>query len=409
MKIVARAAVAALLLLDVTQAAALAEGRQSGAPAKAAEAGVAVPFELANKDIYVRVEVRGRPLWFILDTGVKYTVIDLQTARKLALPLGDPVPVGGGGAATVNGNLLKGEDAVLPRVPGGTFPLFLALPLDDIARRAGHEVSGIIGYDLFSRFVVEIDYKAGRIFLHDPAGYNYRGHGASFPITFNPAGHPVIGAEVVDGGRARAARFVFDIGSGATLILNRPFVEKEGFLAGGRPTVPWLAGYGIGGGVAGRVGRIEALRLGPFLLPQPVAIFSQSAVGAFAGSDEQGNIGAGVLDRFRLILDYPHKRIVLEPAAPLDRRFDYDKSGVMLATPGPPYTIFRVEAVADASPGQAAGLRVGDRLIAVNGRPAAGFTLSTLRTMLQEKRKLRLTIERGGRQFDTMLTPRAMI
>jgi hypothetical protein len=410
MKNLARAAAAALLLnLISSPAAAHAEAR-GGAAARSADGGYAVPFELANDTIYLRVAISGQPHWFILDTGVKYTVIDLETARRLALPLGDPVPIGGGGAVTVTGYLLRGSGIVLPRVRGGAFPLFLALPLDDLARRSGHEVAGIIGFDLFSRFVAEIDYHAQRIVLRDPARYIYRGRGTSLPITFNAAGHPVIGGEVIDGPRPpMAGRFVFDIGSSATLILNRPFVEQGGFLAGGRATLPWLEGYGIGGAVDGRVGRIDAFRIGPFLLRQPVAIFSRAASGAFAGSEEQGNVGAGMLDRFRIILDYPHRRIILEPGRRLGRRFDYGKSGLALTTPGPPYTIFRVNAVAEASPGQAAGIRAGDRLAAVNGHPAAALTLSAARTMLQQQRRLRLTIDRDGRQFDTVLTPRPRI
>ncbi|HEY1607224.1 MAG TPA: aspartyl protease family protein [Allosphingosinicella sp.] len=410
MKIVASAAMAALLISVMPSAASVTAAGSGRARVRPADVGVVVPFELANKTIYIRVEVGGKPLWFILDTGIKYTVIDLETARKLALPLDDPVPVGGGGTATVTGNLLKGGKVVLPHVPGGDFPLFLALPLDDLARLSGRDVSGVIGFDLFSRFVVEVDYRARRIVLHDPARYRYGRQGASLPITFNAAGHPVVGGEVIDGrGPPMAGRFVFDIGSGATVILNRPFVEQGRFLVGGRSTVPWLAGYGIGGGVNGRVGRIDAFRIGPYLLPQPVAIFSQAPAGAFSGSEEQGNIGAGLLDRFRIILDYPQKRIILKPESGLGRRFDYEKTGVMLTTPGPPYTTYQVEAVADPSPAWAAGIRPGDRLVAVNGRPAASFTLSALREKLQQERKLRLTIERNGRRFETTLTPRPMI
>jgi hypothetical protein len=411
-------AVAAALLLAGLPSASVAKAIGAHAPLAtrgvampdtlAAAKGVAVPFEVANDTMFIRMAVHGKPLWFILDTGDKYTLVDLQTAKELSLPLGDPVPVGGGGAATVMGNMLKGSEAVLPRARA-SFPLFLALPLDDLARLSGHEVSGMIGFDLFSRYVVQIDYKAHRILLLDRDGRLDSGKAAVFPITFNSSGHPVIEAHVVDRGRAIPGRFVFDLGSGATVILNRPFVEKAGFLAGGRPSVPWLAGYALGGGVSGRVGRIESLRLGPYALKSPVVIFSQAASGAFAGSEEQGNIGAGVLDRFKVTLDYPHNRIILEPTDRLDDPFDYDKSGLMLTTPGAPYTVFQVQRVADGSPAQRAGIRAGDRLIAVNGRAAGGFTLSSLRMMLQKERNWRLTFDRKGRRVETILRPRPAI
>ena len=362
-------AVAALALQPMTAQTEPAPPKSASAvQARPAIVGLAVPIELANKTIYIRVAVAGKPLWFILDTGVDRNVIDLDVARKLSLPLGDPVQVGGGGAATLTGYLVKTGEVVVPPHGGSASAIFIALPLDDLARLSGHEVSGIIGAQLFSRFVVEVDYKAHLLRLYDPAHYRYRGHGATLPITFNSSGHPVIAAAVVgDDARPLAGRFVFDIGSGATVILNRPFVDKNGFLGAGRRTVPWLAGHALGGGVAGQVGRIKAFTIGPFTLRDPVVIFSQATAGAFAGADEQGNVGSGLLERFKIILDYPHKRIVLERTPGLDRPFEYDQSGITWTAAGPGFSEFQVTGVADNSPGAAAGIRAGDVLVTVNG------------------------------------------
>jgi len=54
---------------------------------------VTIPFQLVNKTIFIQVMVAHKPLWFVLDTGDKYAIIDLSTAKSLGLELGDQVPV----------------------------------------------------------------------------------------------------------------------------------------------------------------------------------------------------------------------------------------------------------------------------------------------------------------------------
>jgi len=59
-------------------------------PSKQATSGssVALPFELANKHIVLKVRVNNsRPLSFVLDTGDKFAIIDLERARELKLDL----------------------------------------------------------------------------------------------------------------------------------------------------------------------------------------------------------------------------------------------------------------------------------------------------------------------------------
>src|ERR1700678_1033489 len=61
------------------------------------------PFKLRAGLIWMQVDVaRGaKPLNFILDSGAEARVIDLQTARRLKLALGQPVTVRGINATTL--------------------------------------------------------------------------------------------------------------------------------------------------------------------------------------------------------------------------------------------------------------------------------------------------------------------
>src|SRR5262249_34938701 len=153
----------------------------------------------------------------------------------------------------------------------------------------------------------------------------YHGNGESFPITFNAAAHPQVRARVVDQGRSPLeGTFVIDTGSGAAVILNRPFVEEQHFLSPGLHTVPWIEGRGLGGSVSGVVGRLDALELGRFSVSHPVVVFSQAETGPFAATDAQGNIGAAILQKFNVILDYEHNRIILERNGKMGEPIEYN-------------------------------------------------------------------------------------
>ena len=379
-------------------------------PSPSAPSAATIPFESANKTIFVRTEVNARPFWFVLDTGAGASIMDLAAARAAGVALGDSTAVVGVGRDTVQARMTRNAGVHVVGLDAADQPLLLALPLDPLANASGHEFAGILGSDFIRRFVVEIDYEGHTLTLRDTATYAYRGHGDALPLTFGAAGFPQVTARVVDGEReARAGTFVLDTGSGAGLILHRPFVDEEGLLTSGRPTVPWIEGQGLGGDVAGVVGRVDALQLGRYRIHRPVTVFSRAANGPLASPASQGNIGAAILEKFSLTLDYHRMRIILEPNRRFAEPLEYNRSGLSLVSSGQDYRVFRVAAVADRSPAAEAGLQPGDRLVEVDGRPAETYTLSELRVALQDVASCRITIEREATRSTRTLVLRRRV
>jgi hypothetical protein len=372
---------------------------------------VTIPFELVNKTIFIQVQVgRSSPLWFVLDTGDKYAVIDLAMARSLNLEMADEVPVGGAGKNIIMGRLLKNSPFHVVGLDRFSQPLFIAVPLADLARASGHQFAGTLGYDFISQFVVEVDYINQRLTLHDKESFEYHGTGDILPITFNAAAHPQVHASVIDSGRAPVeGTFVLDLGSGASVIFNTPFVEKQHFLAGSRPTVPWLEGRGFGGAIDGTVGRIDTLKLGSFRIESPIAIFTRCESGPFASREAEGNIGAAILEKFKVILDYARNRIILEPNARFAEALEYNRSGLSLTTEGDDFKTIKIAAVAGNGPASEAGLQVGDVVSEINGRPASQFTLTQIRSLFKEAAKCDLSIRRGEQRLTVKLTFRRII
>jgi hypothetical protein len=378
------------------------------AQTKAAAAAV-IQFEPIGRHIFIRVRINdSNPLWFIFDTGDKVAIVDLAKAKSLGLNLHGEVNVGGAGPGTLKGSLVRDATLKVIGAEGAPQPVVMAIPLDNIRSRFGHDVDGIIGADFIKQFVVEVDYPARVLRLHDKEKFEYSGSGEIIPTRLNSAGHPIIAARISVAGRAPLdGQFVVDLGSGGSLILNRPFVERESLLPSGK-TIRAMGG-GAGGRVTGRVGRIAELSIGRFRIDNPLTMFSQDRGGAFASSELQGNIGAQIMSKFKVLLDYSRGRMILEPNANFSGPISPALSGLRLIGEGQDYKTFRVEDMLEDSPASEAGLQIDDIVLSVNGRPAAELTLWRVNMILEEPGAHKLSVRRGDRTLQTTLTPRKLV
>lgn len=364
----------------------------------ATDAAQTVPFERYHNRIYLRVSVNGsQPLWFALDSGASRTVIDEGAARRLGLKLSHTQEVSGFGAG-------EGKTRVSP-VEGVTFSLggvawqgrgVLALPLDYIEPYEGHELDGVIGFDFFSRRVVEVDYARGRVAVSDPRAYTYDGAGAVVPVTV-VGGWAFVNAKITtrDGGTL-AARLHIDSGARGWLALSTLFVEKNRLLAGGERTFPGVR-YGVGGESPELLTRVRRLQFGSVVIEEPVAAFSRARRGAMAGGETDGTISGSILSRFSVTFDYARRRMIFEPAADSAEPYEYDMSGMLLKATGDSFETKAIYRVFPDSPAADAGLREGDRLEAVDGRPASQLTLEQIELMFRrDGEEHTLTVRRDG-------------
>jgi hypothetical protein len=371
---------------------------------------VVIPFEMVTRHIMIKVKINNSaPLWFILDTGDKVAIVDLKRAESLGLTLKDEVRVGGAGAGVLKGSTVKDASLNVLGLEGNTQPVALALPLDILKPNFGHEIDGIIGGDLIKQFVVEIDYPAHVLKFHDKAKFTYAGPGESIPMRLNSGGHPIIDAEVTVTGRpAIKGKFVVDIGSGGSLALHAPFVAQEHLPLPDQKTIRAIGGGGTGGRVTGRMGRIAELRIGKFQIADTPTLFSEDKSGAFASREMQGNIGAQILRKFKVFLDYARDRIILEPNASLKDLIAPASSGLRVLAEGADFRTFRVEDLLENSPATDAGLQVGDLILSVDGHAASELTLSSLHETFEKPGSHKVTVRRGDQTLQITLTSKRL-
>jgi predicted aspartyl protease len=371
-----------------------------------------IPYEINANKIYLSAKVNDTaPCWFILDSGAAFNVVDEDQVKPLGLTLSDISTVRGAGEQSVN---IATGSAIKINLPGVEInePHVTVLPVSAaIASFEGRRIDGLLGYGFFKRFVVEIDYAAQHLNLYDPQTYNYTGTGDQIPLSINK-GHVFVSATLsLPNGDSVVADLLVDTGFRTGLTLNTPFVAEHRLLTSVPKKLDFVKAVGVGGEYRIAVARIKSIKLGRYTINAPVVGLSRAESGVLSGGDYAGILGAEILRRFKVIFDYSRRRMIIEPNAHFDQPHEHDKSGLLLRAVGKNFNAFKVFQVIDHSPAAEAGLREGDTLEAVNGIPAANFTLEQLRRNFTqpEGTAYLLRVSREGKLTETKLRLRRLL
>jgi C-terminal processing protease CtpA/Prc len=145
-------------------------------------------------------------------------------------------------------------------------------------------------------------------------------------------------------------------------------------------------------------------------LTDVISSFSQDSGGALASVETAGLIGGEILRRFTVIFDYSRSEMILEPNADFGAPFEYDMFGAYLLAEAPDFERFIVHRLVEGSPAKAAGLKEGDVIVSIDGRPSGDFTLEQVRQMFrQTDRQCVLGIEDGDKVRRVSLKTKRLI
>lgn len=134
--------------------------RSVAAPVTLAE----IPFQYREGFLWVEVNISEskKPLNFLLDTGAGVSTINLATAKRIGLKLGQEVTVHGV-ETTMTGHW---QERLFAKANGVRLPSeYLAVDLEKLSRSCELPVDGLIGADFFRGKVVQIDFEAQKIRL----------------------------------------------------------------------------------------------------------------------------------------------------------------------------------------------------------------------------------------------------
>jgi PDZ domain/Aspartyl protease len=366
-------------------------------------ASVTVPMRLFNNHIFVDARIDGRgPFALLVDTG-GHDIVTPSTVAALGLRTqGAGVSAGAGEATAPTGYTRLREI----EVGGVRLHDQTVLTLDfSPTNIEGFQVGGMLGLEFFQRYVVTIDYAAGRLTMTDPARFDASQAGTKVPFRFYDH------MPQVEGDFAGIpALYNIDTGSRAEVTMTKPFVERHGLRATYTNGVTAVDGWGVGGRSISYVTRVDSLRLGQVPVARPVAGLATQARGVFSDANYDGNVGSGLLKRFTVTFDYARQAMYLKPASRPDEDVgSFDRSGMWLnmADAG-----FEIMDVAAGSPAAQAGLAVGDVVTRIGGDDVHQLGLSEVRRRLriaEPGRPLELDVLRKGEARRVTLVPRDQV
>lgn len=367
-----------------------------------------IPIEINNNLVVIPVIVNGQlPLKFILDTGVRTAILtekvfsdilNLQYSRKYSV--GGP-----GGKKIVEAFVTNNVTLDLPPGVHGEGHALLVLEEDYLELRnyLGVDVHGILGYELFSRFIVSIDYEKKELLLTQPDKFKPRRKFTTIPITIEDT-KPYLQTTVAmnDSSKTRV-KLLVDSGASHGLILEP---DSNDTLAIPPKHISSIIGRGLGGVITGQIGRIKSLELGRFQVEDVIANFPDpnSYMDTLKISRvvfRNGAIGGEILSRFKVIFNFPQEEMYIRKNAAFRKNFYYNMSGLTLKAIGAGLKRFEITDVRVNSPAQRAGLVEGDHVLTINGMPTAEMDLNALNAYfnLRPGKRIVLEVDRAGKRL----------
>lgn len=402
---------------------------------------VRVDFKLINNLIVIPLLINGKKLSFILDTGSNKTIVfNISENDTIGLKNVEKVELQGLGKGSSIEALLSQNNLIsLENIQSQDETIYVILKdYFDLSSKMGTTIHGIIGHNLLKNFTVKINYIAKKIDFYESKNNKLKKcqKCAVFPIKII-RGKPFVEAKVqVDSTKDSLTdvNLLIDSGGSDALWL---FEESKKEIKTPANNFIDILGEGLSGTIYGKRSRIPLFKIGNFMLQKPTVSFLDSitTLNAMIFKERNGSIGAGILKRFTVWIDYPNKIMMLKRNSNFSEKFNYNMSGLEVVYNGKQLVreaetktftdgynqqlestntvnfvtsfsykfkpSFIIKSVVKNSPAEKAGLQKDDIILNINGIQAHDFTLGKIIEKFQEKhgKKIKITVERDGQKL----------
>lgn len=371
---------------------------------------VRIPFELHNNLIVVPVILNNQlPLKFILDTGVRTTILTEKVYTDiLNLSYSKKYTISGIGSEADQGleaYITNGVSLTLPGIKG-TGHAMLVLEEDYLQLRnyLGTDVHGIIGYELFSRFVIKVDYDSKVLILTTPDHFHPSKKYKELNISVEDTKPYVKGSIQYPNDEKVDLKLMVDSGASQGLMLL-PGSDKNLYIP--ENNLVCNLGRGLEGDLYGKVARLKKFELGEQSWKDVIATFpdENQKLDSIKGNTifRNGSIGGGILSRFKVIFNFPEEKIYLKKGRSFKKDFGFNLSGLVVKAKGARLDTYEIVEVREGSVGENAGFKVGDIIIGIDNIEKNKLNLGVILGALNSKvnRRVNLEVQRGGVKFSS--------
>jgi len=362
---------------------------------------VSLPIEIYNNLIIVPVKLNGViPLKMVVDTGVRSTIItDKFITDILRLPYSRKITVAGpGDYVMLEAYVINKIDMVFKGVVG-TDQSILVLEEDYLRLRnyLGIEVHGLIGYDIFNRFIVEVNYAKKILTLREPGFYKPPKRYNEIPITIEDT-KPYVSADIaINEGTRFAGKFMIDTGASHAILINESSNEDIDIPEKNFKTI---IGRGLGGPISGKISYINEITIDRYSFSDLIASFPDpdSYPDTIGLVYRNGTIGGELLSRFNVLFDYNNEKLYVSKSNRFKKPFGYNMSGLTVIADGEELKTYKITDVRENSPAFEAGIRIDDTIEFINGSSMDKVGLNEVYKLFNfgKGKKINLVISRNG-------------
>ncbi|MBP6585547.1 MAG: hypothetical protein KA215_07770, partial [Flavobacterium sp.] len=277
---------------------------------------IKIPFQFINNLIFVPIQVNGVELTFLLDTGVEETIlfslldkdqVEFNNVEKIKLK-------GLGNAEFIEGlKSSKNKIVVTPTFFDPSHTIYIILNEDiNISSGVGIPVNGIMGYGFFKDYPMEIDYVNHYITVYkhkSKAVIKKYKKFKKYPIILEN-NKPYIETKFAIDTTFIEAKLLIDLGNSDAVWL---FQNKLKSFELPEPNFSDFLGQGFSGPIFGKRAKLAKFSLGEFVFENPIVAFpdSLSTQSVKLVKNRVGSIGAEILKRFTLFIDYRNSEIAI--------------------------------------------------------------------------------------------------
>lgn len=367
---------------------------------KGKERKATIPFISSNSLVIVPVSINGNiPINFLVDTGVRANILfSKNLGDAMSLEYSRKINLVGADGSTALGAFISPVNHIDLGPVEGRLQSLLVLEEDflEIEAVIGTPVYGILGYEFFKYNPIRINYDDSKIDFFRTDAMRWRPpfyHKLELSIENNK---PYIEAKVKQkNAGVLNPKLLIDTGANHGLLLN---LETSEEIQLPEETIESELGQSLGGVLYGSIGRVDRLIVGGLKLDDVLTSYPEENDYSFVikESGRQGSLGAEVLGRMRLIIDYPRGRMFTRKGRDFYAPFEFDMSGIFLKKINTDDNRFYVGQVREGSPAEELGIKQNDEIMAINKIPTFIWELPELIKLFrsEEGKEIELALRR---------------
>ncbi|WP_249042006.1 aspartyl protease family protein [Polaribacter glomeratus] len=396
---------------------------------------------MINNLIVIPLELNGKELSFIFDSGVTRTILfkisendsiglnDIEKVMLQGLGKGDPIEAFLSRKNNISIKNLVSNNETIYAILDDHF---------DLSSKMGTTIHGIIGYNLLKNFIVKINYGSKKIDFYNPKTYKYKKCRKCevFALELNRK-KPYIDLKVqidtvID--KLTDVKLLIDSGGSDAIWL---FENSKEEIKTPKLFFKDILGEGLSGPIYGNRSRIPKIKLGSFEIKNPTVSFLDtiSTKNARGFRKRNGSIGGAILNKFIVWFDYPHRQLRLKKNASFSKGFNYNMTGLDVVYSGKQLVreqvvktykdgynnkleekntaslitnylykfkpSFKIKSVLKNSPAEKVGLLKDDIILSINNIQSHRLNLNEITLKFQERdnKKIKIIIERNGKKM----------